>query len=67
MPLFEYMCPGCGQSFEKLVRSSQPAQDEIECPQCGNTHAKRQISTFAVSGGGRSSVSSAPAPASGGL
>ncbi|HEX2906859.1 MAG TPA: zinc ribbon domain-containing protein [Phototrophicaceae bacterium] len=68
MPLYEYDCPGCGQPFEKLVRSSTPVA-EIVCPNCGNHHVKKKISTFAVKGGGSgssASVSAAPTCAPGG-
>jgi len=68
MPLFEYTCPGCGQSFEKLVRSSQTERDFAECPSCGNPYSARQISTFAVSGVSSSrSSGSISLPSSGSL
>ncbi len=60
MPLYEYDCPGCGQPFEKLVRSSTPA-DEIVCPNCGSKHVKKKLSTFAVKGGSTSSGASSNA------
>jgi len=63
MPLYDYDCPGCGQTFEKRVRMSQA--DEVPCPNCGGTHTKRKISRIAVRG--TSTYSSAPVPASGGL
>ena len=66
MPLFEYVCPGCGQNFEKLVRSSQTDRDFAECPTCGNPYSARQISTFAVSGGALRSAGSAPVRVSSG-
>lgn len=66
MPLYEYECPGCGRSFEKLVRASQA--DAIECPNCGGKHAKRKLSVFAFKGGQtRSSGAVQSLPVSGSL
>jgi len=62
MPIYEYTCPGCGTEFDKRVGFSQ-ADEKQECPQCGNQHARRQLSligmTSTSSGGGR--VTTAPA------
>ncbi|MBL8160338.1 MAG: zinc ribbon domain-containing protein [Anaerolineae bacterium] len=69
MPLYEYQCPDCQESFEKLVRSSAAA-DSVSCPTCGSAHPRRKLSTFAVKGSGRSSsagADSAPSCAPGGL
>jgi len=54
MPLYEFDCPGCGRSFEKLVRSAA-AVDQVVCPVCGNRHVKKKLSTFAVRGCGATS------------
>lgn len=51
MPLYEFDCPGCGRSFEKLVRSAAGV-DQVVCPVCGNRHVKKKLSTFAVRGSG---------------
>lgn len=50
MPLYEFDCAGCGEPFEKLVRSSQTV-NEVVCPTCGSPHVTRRLSTFAVRGG----------------
>jgi len=56
MPLYEYACPGCGQTFDKLVRGfSEPT--EVDCPNCGGRHAKRKISMTADTAHGRGSSS----------
>lgn len=47
MPLFNYRCGGCDHRFEDLVRFDTP-DDEVECPRCGEHHAARELSTFAV-------------------
>lgn len=49
MPLYEYDCPKCGQSFEKLVRSSANA-DKIVCPHCSSPYAAKKLSTFVMMG-----------------
>lgn len=51
MPIYEYQCPQCGQSFQKRVGFSQ-ADERQECPNCGSQHSRRQISLIGgVSGG----------------
>jgi putative FmdB family regulatory protein len=49
MPIFEYLCDGCGTKFEKLVRRSE---DATLCPSCGNSHVTTQYSTFAARASG---------------
>lgn len=67
MPLYEFDCLSCGQSFEKLVRSAV-AIKEVACPVCGQTHVQKKLSTFSanVKGGSSSFTSSAAACAPGG-
>lgn len=51
MPIFEYHCPACGKTVERIER--QPAV-AIDCPACG-APAPRIVSAFAPSvptGGG---------------
>jgi putative FmdB family regulatory protein len=51
MPLYEYLCPKCGDVFEELRKSVNDG--EAPCPRCGET-SKRIISNtaFALKGGG---------------
>jgi putative FmdB family regulatory protein len=68
MPLYEYKCANCSNTFEKLVRSSL-AEEELTCPRCGHKEIKRLVSLFGVSGSSRDSGYSAPtscAPVGGG-
>lgn len=46
MPLFEFHCRECEETFERLLR--QP-QDEAPCPLCGKP-AKRKVSPFSATG-----------------
>jgi putative FmdB family regulatory protein len=52
MPIFEFVCRECGESFEELLRSAS-GTDGVICPLCGSDQVKKQISTFAskVAGG----------------
>jgi putative FmdB family regulatory protein len=54
MPIYEYECTDCEETFSKLVRMS--STDAIECPNCGSVNVAKQFSTFASrsSGGGKS-------------
>jgi len=45
MPIFEYECGKCGSTFEKLVRSSDPA-DTVACPGCGSKKVEQLYSAF---------------------
>lgn len=56
MPLYEYRCPECGSRFEE-IRSLRQADEEAECPACGSTAARRQLSSFATASPGRSATS----------
>ncbi len=67
MPIYEYTCPTCGGSFEKLVRSTTPAT-EIICPTCGNPEVRKKVSAVAASVKGASGPSTSSAScAPGGL
>lgn len=46
MPIFEFHCTVCKQTFEKLLKASAP---ESECPLCGRM-AGRKVSAPAASG-----------------
>jgi len=57
MPLFEYRCPKCGYSFEKLILKKQTIKsdstrfsEKLKCPKCGNSNLKKQISGFYTPG-----------------
>lgn len=49
MPLYEYLCRGCGNEFELLVRAADPAPT---CPSCNASDLERLLSGFAVSSAG---------------
>ena len=61
MPLYEYVCRGCGHGFEELVFG-----DEVPaCPECSAGGAERQLSVFTARSP-RAAGRSAPAPEQGG-
>lgn len=52
MPLYEYICKECSHHFELIVHASTiPA-----CPKCETNNLDKQLSAFAVSGGGDGSI-----------
>ena len=51
MPIFEYVCKGCGNKFEAIVYGSK----QSECPACKGTELEQQLSTFAAHGTDKSS------------
>jgi putative FmdB family regulatory protein len=46
MPMYDYRCSACGQSFELLVRSSTVPT----CPHCSSTALERQLSLTSPQG-----------------
>jgi putative FmdB family regulatory protein len=58
MPIYEYRCQACGESFEVFVRSPSRQADPT-CPKCGSQKVKKAISLFGVSGATRSTASGA--------
>lgn len=56
MPLYDYVCYVCGNSFEKLRRMSDD-DSEIRCPECGSERIERLLSTFSTGGCGGSGSS----------
>ncbi|MBD3257775.1 zinc ribbon domain-containing protein [candidate division GN15 bacterium] len=60
MPIFEYKCNDCDETFEELVSSKDSA---VPCPKCGSSNTHKLLSVFAASGG---SWSAAPSCGGGG-
>jgi len=46
MPLYEFTCRHCAETFEELTKSSETGES-LACPACGKEGANRRISTFA--------------------
>jgi putative FmdB family regulatory protein len=64
VPIYEYQCESCGESFDKFVRSMS-ATYTIECPKCHSTSCKKKLSMFGTSSAGATSVSAAACAPSG--
>lgn len=64
MPIYEFRCKDCGETFDKLVSMSYE-QTDIKCPHCGSIKVKKMLSTFATKEASASSGASC-APSGGG-
>jgi len=64
MPLFEYKCRDCGETFEKIVASSTTS---VVCKRCASLQVEKLLSVFAVGGSSRpeSGLESGPCGACG--
>jgi len=51
MPLFDFVCTQCGTHFERLIRTSGQSAQAVICPVCKSQETKKQLATFAVTGG----------------
>lgn len=45
MPIYEYECTKCGESFEELVLSIS-SEKEVHCPKCESKSVRKKISLF---------------------
>ena len=61
MPIFEYVCTDCRESFEKLV----DLDESVRCPACEGEHLEKQFSRFGM-GATSSAYPSLPMYKSGG-
>ena len=51
MPIYEYICPTCGQSFEKLVRGGRKAREApVPCPTCGQDSHRKEVTLVGALG-----------------
>jgi putative FmdB family regulatory protein len=65
MPVYEYVCTDCNDTFDKLVHSFSAA-DEVTCKTCESPRVKRLISSFATVGGFDDQLTMSQSPRAGG-
>lgn len=58
MPIYEYNCPQCDKTFEKLYLSAPQRADEQICPGCGYSKTHRILSTISTVKGANAASSS---------
>ncbi len=55
MPIYEYLCNGCGGEFEELVLSMG---SDVACKMCDSSDLTKIMSGFSVKSGNSSDMSS---------
>ena len=48
MPIYEYRCRACDNTFSTLVASSDTPEEEIVCPRCKERQAEKLLSMKAA-------------------
>ncbi|WP_462323859.1 FmdB family zinc ribbon protein [Desulfoplanes sp.] len=61
MPLFEFSCNACGETFEEITSPASPKT--IICPKCGSKDVKKMVSATVIA---RKGTSLSPARSCGG-
>jgi putative FmdB family regulatory protein len=57
MPLYEYVCKDCGESFEMMVRFTE-GELKQSCPNCAGSNTHKKISRVGAFGPSSSDTSS---------
>lgn len=63
MPIYEYICEGCGAKFEAL-RPLNDTGESLACPECGGSRLEKVFSTFAASSSGSGHENACPTASS---
>lgn len=50
MPIFEFRCNGCNNSFEEYFHTASHEDEKLVCPKCGSENVKKLLSVFSASG-----------------
>ncbi|MBX6423317.1 zinc ribbon domain-containing protein [Thermosulfurimonas sp. F29] len=50
MPIYEFECEACGETFEELVFGST---EGVKCKKCGSDRVRRLMSAFGFRSGGK--------------
>jgi len=62
MPLYEYRCDSCGDSFERYIAGKSGEVDGGACAKCSKGRVKKVFSTFASNCCGSSVGGASPGP-----
>lgn len=46
MPVYEYKCDKCGETFSLVMGIKEKDKKKVECPKCGSDRVKPVYSTF---------------------
>ncbi len=46
MPVYDYICKECQESFELVLTLSQHDKDRIRCPKCGSKNVAQDAAAF---------------------
>ena len=46
MPLYEYFCKKCGESFTLTMTISEHDKKRVQCPRCNGTEVEQQVQSF---------------------
>ena len=66
MPMYEYRCDSCGDSFERYSAGKSGDADASTCTKCGKGRVKKIFSTFASNCCGSGAVASTSSAGCGG-
>jgi putative FmdB family regulatory protein len=51
MPVYDYICQDCRQSFDKVLSLKEHESNEVTCPKCGSKNVAQEAAVFlAVTG-----------------
>jgi putative FmdB family regulatory protein len=46
MPMYDYLCNACGETFTRLVSIRDNAAGKVNCPKCNSADVKQQMTSF---------------------
>jgi putative FmdB family regulatory protein len=46
MPVYEYVCPKCGEKTAEVLTMKEHEGKKVQCPKCHGTEMQRVIGTF---------------------
>jgi putative FmdB family regulatory protein len=46
MPVYDYLCGDCHQSFEQVLSLTEHDREGIQCPYCGSKNVEQEAAAF---------------------